>query len=159
MIDWFVLLIPLVLLPVFALLVFVGCHLLGDTDELHIVEDGPRPIYLHYAADLDSGSDLESDVASFQLQFKFGGATIGTVQRFNDGASGFPDPETAIPTAMINLSEVGQIICEGYVQRKSGLTDYPELPKHKHEYLDPPSFRLERIPNPPPGETEKFHIV
>ncbi len=91
MIDWYVLLIPLALLPILLLLIFVGCDLALELEEFKAAPPGPVPITFHYSAGLDE--DLDAIVVTLtgtapmtitpfytaQLDANGGGESVGAI--------------------------------------------------------------------------------
>ena len=149
MIDWFVLLIPLVLLPIFLLFVFVGCHTILGLDEFL------EPIYFSYDGGL-SGEDDNSDIQAFRMEIWFEGKVIGTMERSNPIFPSPDDPpkieedgETDLGVAAIGLDKEGDIECTVNGTLQSG-EPFAEV-KHKENKIEdqiPPKFRLARDPNP-----------
>ncbi len=158
MIDLFVILIPLVLLPILLLFVFVGCDIVTGLDEFTV----SAPIFFSYDGGLDSGNDPASDLQSFLVEFwfqdEFQDELIGQVQRINYEFQEPNDPtriiETGhdnIPGAWIGLPKDGYIICTlyGTLQSDQDLPSDPDPTKKKKEKDEnPPSFKLERDPDP-----------
>ena len=163
MIDWFVLLIPLALLPVFLLFVFVGCHLIGGAGELII----QAPVSFNYDGNLDTKDNPETDIMSFTVEIEYQANIIGSITRANPE---FEDPATDppkidnngdhnIPVAHIDPGSEGEIKCTCRITLQSG-TELDPITNTitKSENANPPEFTLERHPDPP-SEMELFRIV
>ena len=138
MIDWFVLLTPLVLLPIILLLVFLGCTL--DRDGKAV------PVVFGYQSQL--GTDVERFDAVTTAAFGF----FNTVTRIEEGmpqllAAG----EEHVSFGTVSIDDEGDITCQCTITRKP-TEDEPDpdpeeldpITKHKTEGEDPPSFKLVR---------------
>jgi hypothetical protein len=151
MIDWFVLLIPLVLLPILVLFVFVGCPLDRSGNR-------SAPIRFSYVGDY---SDVQSIEATFTFTpSKTEGSefphSVGVIPLTGDQVK--PGGDTDLPDGTLFLPDIGTLKCSCTITKK--LSQPGEQPikedspdKDKDEDEDPPSFTLVRD-----GAAFAFHV-
>jgi hypothetical protein len=151
-IDSFVLLAPLLLLPIVLLLVFVGCGQALGLGEFHDV----IPLLFSYEG------DLPKDVQTLKWKFTIdvtvdpengvgvigdppGGVDTGWFER--NGNDIKPGGEDDIPSGFVDLRSYGQITCTCIVTKNAPpgeLAPAPPLTKDKGEDEDAPRFKLVR---------------
>jgi hypothetical protein len=103
MIDWFVVLVPLVLLPIVLLFVFVGCQLIWGVEEVQVVYVG-----------LDISSGCDTGVSTITVTFKTNIAPAGEFpETFSTTLSTIPSAEFTIstPDLKIKLEDEGTVDC------------------------------------------------
>jgi len=136
MIDWFVLLIPLVLLPIFLLFVFVGCGLerMGRWTGDGI--SNTTTVDFHYV------EGVKDAVLQIDIEFKFDGNLLGAVIMEQDD---FSADGGHMPAGDILLTSEGEITCEGKVTMVGDLAgaDVSVEPKQKKKDEPAPSFTLQ----------------
>jgi hypothetical protein len=153
MIDGFVLLIPLVLLPILVLFVFVGCVLDRSGNR-------SAPIRFSYVGDF-------SDVQRIEVTFTFT-PTEQEGSQFADAAGTLdikgdqvqPNGATDLPDGTVSFSDEGTVTCSCTVTKKPPQPGDPaeqfttdSLGKDKDEDADPPPFTLVRD-----GAAFTFHL-
>ena len=147
MIDWFVLLTPLVLLPIFLLLVFVGCAAVTGLDDFSVTS------YTAFGYVKGLKDKVNSIVWSFEVVLEPGGIVTGTI-----GGGPSPPPTTysltsgqiddvnggEIPDGYINIESEGSVTCHCTVTKAGASSSEPELTLTKDKYEDepPPTFTL-----------------
>ena len=142
MLDWFVILTSLVLIPVVLLLAFVGCAQVEGLDKYHFT----TPVSFEYKG------DLPKDVQSLEWRFNFVDLTSPTaVEELTDwfkrtGAEIKIAGESDIVGSVIDLRSHGSITCFCQVTTKN--TPPQVIPtqqmKDKDEDFSAPRFRLVR---------------
>ena len=145
MVDWFVLLTPLVLLPIILLLVFLGCTL--DRKGKAV------PVVFTYEG------QLGTDVERFDAQCTAGFGVFNLMTRIEEGTPQLLAAGDDITAGTVPIDSEGDISCTCTVVKKAVGMDPAETvtvsspAKSKIEDEDPPSFRLER------GGEDGFRIV
>jgi hypothetical protein len=128
MIDWFVVLVPLVLLPIVLLFVFVGCTY--DYDVLVLL-----PVILHY------GPGSETNVESIEVTFEFGAhsstRTLFHQDSVPDGGEIIKPDGGKIEEFVAPVNEEGQVECTCLIKMKqTPVPQFEPASAHKEEDED-----------------------
>jgi hypothetical protein len=139
MIDWFIVLIPLALLPVFLLFVFVGCPL--DREGL------ATPVGFGYEGGL--GTDVQRFDAAVSGPESL--PPLVTLTRIEQGTPPLQAAgEEGLTLGFVGIDSEGDVTCTCTITLKpvdeftAPEVRHPNKSKHKMKEEDAPSFRLER---------------
>jgi hypothetical protein len=151
MIDWFVLVVPLILLLVLLPLAFVGCVL--DREGTYVPPDGD--VNFTYVPNLAGEEVAGSQVVSFEITWDGTlGGQLSVISRGGDGPPPIENGGETVTAGDVGIFTEGTIICVCNMTAITPPFDVPatvpafqSLPKEKASGLDAPSFTLVREGN------------